>query len=97
MVPYFHSRWRRVGTRCTWMVFLRLWEQREASLSGRQTLEARKTCPGWYALLLSQIPLLMSPWQCWPSCTHTHTHTHTHSLTQRHIFTSQPGMPCPSP
>ena len=84
VVPYFHSRWRRVGTRCTWIVFLRLWEQRDGSLSGHQTLAARKTCPGWYALLLSQIPLLMSPWQCWPSYTHKHTHIHTHS--HRGIF-----------
>ena len=48
-------------------------------------------CPAPVTDTFAHVPLAML------AQLHAHTHTHTHSLTQRHIFTSQPGMPCPSP
>ena len=67
------------------------WVIKRASDPGGQEDLSRLVCPAPVTDNFARVPLAML------AQLHTQTHTHTHILTQRHIFTAQPGKPCPSP
>lgn len=95
-VPYFHSPWVKVGTRCTGLMPLHLWEQREGSLGGP---EAREACRSRHTRRHRRISHRMAgrawltatphprgvdtcqhPHVC-PACYPSHSHLDTHTHT----------------
>lgn len=97
VAPYFHSPWVKAGKRCTGLMPLHLWEQREGSLGGP---EAREACCSRHTHRHRHISHRMAgrawltptphprgvdtcqhPHVC-PACYPSHSHLDTHT----HIF-----------